>query len=354
MKHFFISTSSEQTQKFGKYLGKRVQMRPEWGSIVLLSGELGSGKTTLAKGFFEALGIENSGVKSPTFSYFQEYSSEREKVIHADLYRLGEDEPSVGAETAIEEILEYVESGHIVFIEWAHYLSPEQRETILKNNIIEIDIQHHTAENERHISIDFYNHHSINEEETRVLMEEYQTPVHVRWHIEKVTYVATTLAQKLCSAGVPIDINLVKNGALCHDLVRYVDFPNFDDTSHYQEEVTSEKIEYWKQVKAEYADMHHGAAIGKILRERGYDATAELCEAHMTKAIFREKPFSWEEKLVYYADKRALHENIVSLQKRFADGRKRYGHNFNEDLERRVFAMEQEIFEHIDIAPDDL
>jgi tRNA threonylcarbamoyladenosine biosynthesis protein TsaE len=57
--------------------------------VVILSGELGAGKTTLVKGWVEALAAGNADdVTSPTFTLVHEYSGPRAKVYHLDLYRL--------------------------------------------------------------------------------------------------------------------------------------------------------------------------------------------------------------------------------------------------------------------------
>lgn len=351
MKLSFVSHSQQHTTHIGKDLGNRVRLSPEWGKVILLVGELGAGKTTFATGFFEGIGALTTA-KSPTFTYIQEHElSGGIKAVHIDLYRLSDD-PTARA-MIVEQIEEYVDEGVVIFVEWANLLM-EDIELLTRESAVEIIIAQSKNEDERELTVNFYNDGSIGEQETLELMEYYQTPVHVRKHIEKVTYVATEIAQKLYEKGVLVDRDLVKNGALCHDLVRYVDFPNFDDLSHYQEEVTPEKLQTWKSTQQQFAHTHHGAAIGEILREKGYYATAEVCEAHMTKSIFREKPFSWEEKIVYYADKRALHDQIVSLKQRFADGQKRYGHDPNSGLEERVFAIEEEIFGFLDIEPEDI
>ncbi len=57
------------------------------GEVILLDGELGSGKTTLTRGIGRGLGIER-GVRSPTFQLLREYPG-RLKLHHADLYRIG-------------------------------------------------------------------------------------------------------------------------------------------------------------------------------------------------------------------------------------------------------------------------
>jgi len=91
--------------------------------IFTLSGELGSGKTTLVKSFAKALGI-NDDVLSPTFSIVHEYGSGDHQIYHFDLYRLKNEQElmQIGFE-------EYLGQGAYVFIEWpdvARNLLPEK------------------------------------------------------------------------------------------------------------------------------------------------------------------------------------------------------------------------------------
>lgn len=85
------------------------------GSIVLLEGTLGAGKTTLAQGLATGLGVTDD-VTSPTFALVHEYSG-RLPVFHMDLYRLT-------AEEEFELIggWEYFERGGVCLIEWADRL----------------------------------------------------------------------------------------------------------------------------------------------------------------------------------------------------------------------------------------
>ncbi|QHN04443.1 tRNA (adenosine(37)-N6)-threonylcarbamoyltransferase complex ATPase subunit type 1 TsaE [Granulicella sp. WH15] len=84
--------------------------------IVVLTGEMGVGKTTLVKGWVEALGMGRAGeVTSPTFSLMHEYTSKSgKKLYHLDLYRL-ETEREL-ATVGLEEIAE--EPGALVLVEW--------------------------------------------------------------------------------------------------------------------------------------------------------------------------------------------------------------------------------------------
>ena len=102
-----VSRSEDATRRLGRLLGGALQP----GLTVLLSGDLGAGKTVFVKGVGDALGLET--VRSPSFTLINEYRSERLILAHADLYRLDED----GAdELGLEE---YAGSGDAVLIvEW--------------------------------------------------------------------------------------------------------------------------------------------------------------------------------------------------------------------------------------------
>jgi tRNA threonylcarbamoyladenosine biosynthesis protein TsaE len=87
------------------------------GDVVLLSGDLGAGKTAFVRGLAEGLGADPADVSSPTFTLLHEYRGGRLTVFHADLYRLGQ--------TAVGEIGlddREVERG-VLAIEWPERLS---------------------------------------------------------------------------------------------------------------------------------------------------------------------------------------------------------------------------------------
>jgi tRNA threonylcarbamoyladenosine biosynthesis protein TsaE len=68
----------------GRSLGESLQP----GAIVLLTGDLGAGKTAFVRGLAESLGIDAAEVSSPTFTIIQEYRGGRVLMRHVDLYRL--------------------------------------------------------------------------------------------------------------------------------------------------------------------------------------------------------------------------------------------------------------------------
>lgn len=106
---------AEATRSLGVLLG---QCLPA-GSVILLEGDLGSGKTTLVQGIGEGLGITES-IVSPTFTLINEYTEGRLPLYHLDLYRL---QPEEVAALHLETYWEGVEvPPGIVAIEWAERL----------------------------------------------------------------------------------------------------------------------------------------------------------------------------------------------------------------------------------------
>jgi tRNA threonylcarbamoyladenosine biosynthesis protein TsaE len=83
----YRSASPEQTEAFGARLATALPSRDDAPAILYLAGDLGSGKTTLARGFIHGLGIVDE-VRSPTFALLEPYAGETRSVLHLDLYRL--------------------------------------------------------------------------------------------------------------------------------------------------------------------------------------------------------------------------------------------------------------------------
>jgi tRNA threonylcarbamoyladenosine biosynthesis protein TsaE len=107
---------AEATRSLGLSLGQSLPA----GSVILLEGDLGAGKTTLVQGIGEGLGITDS-IVSPTFTLINEYLEGRLPLYHLDLYRL---EPEEVKALNLESYWEGVEFElGIVAIEWAERLS---------------------------------------------------------------------------------------------------------------------------------------------------------------------------------------------------------------------------------------
>ena len=110
------SVSRDETETID--VGRRIGSRVHPPIVILLVGELGSGKTVLTRGLVEGLGIQDPAlVHSPSFSLVNEYPAVRGLIYHIDLYRLDtlRDQHSIG----LDEILA---SDSIVIVEWADKL----------------------------------------------------------------------------------------------------------------------------------------------------------------------------------------------------------------------------------------
>jgi tRNA threonylcarbamoyladenosine biosynthesis protein TsaE len=104
-----IETSAPaETEALGAKLA--AELRP--GDVVLVSGELGSGKTTFVRGAARALGVREA-VTSPTFSIGHRYQGDAVGVSHLDLYRLG---GLAGEDPGL--LADYLGVEWIAFIEW--------------------------------------------------------------------------------------------------------------------------------------------------------------------------------------------------------------------------------------------
>jgi tRNA threonylcarbamoyladenosine biosynthesis protein TsaE len=96
-----------ETRRLGERIGK--MLRP--GDVVLLSGELGAGKTVLAQGIGRGLGVRDP-IKSSSFVIMNEYDGDGVRMYHADLYRL--EAPAQIAELALDELA----SDGVLVVEW--------------------------------------------------------------------------------------------------------------------------------------------------------------------------------------------------------------------------------------------
>jgi tRNA threonylcarbamoyladenosine biosynthesis protein TsaE len=108
-----ISASEEETQA----IARRIALTLKAGDVVLLSGDLGAGKTTFVRGLAQGLGIDPDQVSSPTFTLVHEYRGGRLALYHADLYRL---DRTATEDLGLEEI--GVKDG-ILAIEWPDRLT---------------------------------------------------------------------------------------------------------------------------------------------------------------------------------------------------------------------------------------
>jgi tRNA threonylcarbamoyl adenosine modification protein YjeE len=112
-----ISKSIEETSAFARELAAKASSSASEASVIGLSGDLGSGKTTFTKAFAEAFDIPSEEITSPTFVIMKSYDVDRngfKKLIHIDAYRLerAEEIERLGWKELISD------PGNLILIEW--------------------------------------------------------------------------------------------------------------------------------------------------------------------------------------------------------------------------------------------
>lgn len=134
----FVSKNEQDTKDFARKLAAKLHKK----DVVVLTGELGSGKTKFTEGFLSFFGLENE-ISSPTFTIVNEYQKENLTIYHFDVYRL--EDSSEFYEMGGEE---YFENG-ICLIEWGELI-----EDALPNDFIHILFQKDSSdENIRKITV---------------------------------------------------------------------------------------------------------------------------------------------------------------------------------------------------------
>ena len=136
MKYSFVSHSEKETRDFAAFLAHKLKV----GDIVLLSGDLGAGKTTLVGGFLNELGYKYH-VISPTFNILKCYFEVNPPVYHIDAYRLEGENIDIGLE-------EYIEGNGICFIEWPIFI-----ESIIPSKTLSVVINR-IDDNTRNITVE--------------------------------------------------------------------------------------------------------------------------------------------------------------------------------------------------------
>ena len=134
----FKSNNEIDTKNFAKKLASKLQI----GDIIVLSGELGSGKTKFTEGLLEYFNLQDE-ISSPTFTIVNEYHSNNLPIYHFDVYRLEDEDEflAIGGE-------EYFNKG-ICIIEWG-----EMIENIIPNEYIKISFSKDLEnENSRNLHI---------------------------------------------------------------------------------------------------------------------------------------------------------------------------------------------------------
>ena len=133
MKHFekscCISRSEADTENFGAEIARQCPR----GSVILLDGDLGAGKTVFSRGFARGLGCEDT-LSSPTYTIVQEYQlPSGARLYHMDLYRIADAASALGF--GVDEFIDDPKAYKL--IEW-----PERIESLLPEKCLTVEITH--------------------------------------------------------------------------------------------------------------------------------------------------------------------------------------------------------------------
>lgn len=137
----FVSNSEEETMEFARKVAKKLNKN----TIIVLTGELGSGKTKFTEGILKYFGLEDE-ISSPTFTLVNEYNTDMFDIYHFDVYRISDIDEfyAIGGE-------EYFEKGACL-IEWGELI-----EEVLPKDYIKLSFSRNEKDvNKRVIDIQFF------------------------------------------------------------------------------------------------------------------------------------------------------------------------------------------------------
>ena len=141
-----ITNSEEETIEYAKRIAKQINKN----TVIVLTGELGSGKTKFTEGILTYYGLEDE-ISSPTFTLVNEYNAKDFNIFHFDVYRLSDEDEfyAIGGE-------EYFDKGACI-IEWGEII-----EKILPKDYIKISFfKDEKNDNKRIIKIEFFGNASL-------------------------------------------------------------------------------------------------------------------------------------------------------------------------------------------------
>ncbi|MBP7053760.1 MAG: HD domain-containing protein [Phycisphaerae bacterium] len=200
-----------------------------------------------------------------------------------------------------------------------------------------------------------------NREECIEILRACHVPVHIVKHSKAVAKLGVFLARRLAENEILVNVELVECACLLHDIFRVCEFP-LEDFSRFQQVVTEEDKAKWRRLKEQHGGVQHEDAACAYLKD-AYPILAQAIRKHRYSAIVdpQDKPGTWEEKLVYYADKRVMHHTIVPLQERLDEAHRRNAARRKASgvdpaeiarIDAAIFALEAELFAPIGLDPD--
>ena len=300
---------------------------------IWLTGELGTGKTTFLQAFARELGVRGV-LSSPTFALEQRYQTNMfGELLHIDLYRLSSKE-------SCELIHSSADHPGIRCVEWSERIPVSER----MNGIV-ISLHDRNDGTWRELSVDFYDFPVPTDDLITRWRDEFFLTSLVRRHCDAVADVAVRLSHSTAERGVIVRIQALRAAAKLHDLFRFLDFRS--EAAHGENKVNMERSTCWKAVRTMFPGIKHEAACAAFLSQHGYQAVGRIVQTHGITLASAEGT-TIEQKLLYYADKRVKHDEVVPLEERFRDYAERYGSrgvsSVSETWHEEARSIEKELF----------
>lgn len=297
----FKASNGSETQNIGLSVARSLYVP---GQTVLISGELGAGKTTFVQGLARGLGILEQ-VTSPTYALEQRYGDGI--LSHIDLYRLNEKQ-------AVEFLRALDAFPGVRIIEW-----PERAEVPEATMTVTI----REVPDGRGIGIDCRDIAIPSDRQIDSWVREVMLPPHIVAHMSAVASAAEKVADSLLAQKRFVRPKALRAAALTHDLLRFVDFKSLTGDGNYTP--TEDQSAHWQKLKDRYGTPHETAA-STFLAEHGFKEIGVIVSAHRGLAKGGESMVKTiEQAALAYGDKRAAFDKPVTLDERFDDFLKRYG-----------------------------
>ncbi len=325
-----LASDSASTRLAGASLAASLYDRT---ATVLLRGELGAGKTTFLQGFLAALGVPGH-VISPTYALEQRYATATGQVLHLDLYRLLPEQAAALVDTSNDEQM-------LRCIEWSERLDGSG----VLSGLPVITVSLSERDRGRAIACGFDDARLPTDNEIAQWRSDALLPAHVVDHCEAVADLCGRLAHELLGRGIIVRPKTIRAAARLHDLLRFIDFRPGASPEGFRD--SPEQLVRWSEWTGRFPGMRHEAACAAFLHEQGYPALGTIVETHGLRLGANART-TIEQKLLYYADKRVMLDQIVTLDERFADFAQRYGDGRQSDQAKlwhdEARTIERELF----------
>lgn len=190
------------------------------------------------------------------------------------------------------------------------------------------------------------------EGESIMYFEDYKVPGNIRAHCFRVREVSRFLAEELLKNSIPVNVLFADRLGLFHDLFKVAALPELKQNKFHRYQFSDEEIAMWKLLREKYPGMYEGEIAYVVFR----DIYPELAVSLKKVSNPRETDFSWEEKIVHYADWRVFQDKIVSMKERIAYFQERYPRTDNawDMFIAKMQEIEQALFASLPFSPDEL